>query len=86
MINPYLNFWSFFLRFHTEPIRREQGHFNVKTNSHFVEPGFISVYAYGCEPRLKREFRQEDEEQDDGLSREMEDIFLKGEITEIYRT
>lgn len=64
--------------FHTEPIRREQGHFNVKTNSHFVEPGFISVYAYGCEPRLKREFRQEDEEQDDGLSREMEDIFLKG--------
>ncbi|CAG9864752.1 unnamed protein product [Phyllotreta striolata] len=64
--------------FHTEPIRREQGHFNVKTNSHFVEPGFISVYAYGCEPRLKREFRQEAEEEDDGLSREMEDIFLKG--------
>ncbi|XP_057672476.1 uncharacterized protein LOC130904009 [Diorhabda carinulata] len=68
--------------FHTEPIRREKGHFNVRTNSHFVEPGFISVYAYGCEPKLrehKRHFREEfDEETDEGLSREMEDIFLKG--------
>ncbi|XP_018574284.1 uncharacterized protein LOC108913246 [Anoplophora glabripennis] len=63
--------------FHTEPIRHDRGQFNVRTDSHFVEPGFISVYAYGCEPRLRehrRNFREEDEE----LSREMEDIFLKG--------
>ncbi|XP_072380633.1 uncharacterized protein [Diabrotica undecimpunctata] len=68
--------------FHTEPIRREKGQFNVRTNSHFVEPGFISVYAYGCEPRLrehKRQFGDDiDDEPDEGLSKEMEDIFLKG--------
>ncbi|KAJ3662638.1 hypothetical protein Zmor_006977 [Zophobas morio] len=65
--------------FHTEPIRRERGQFNVKTDSHFLEPGFISVYAYGCEPRLRehrRGFR--DEEENEEMSREMEDIFLKG--------
>ncbi|CAG9831518.1 unnamed protein product [Diabrotica balteata] len=71
--------------FHTEPIRREKGQFNVRTNSHFVEPGFISVYAYGCEPRLrehKRQFRDDiDDEPDEGLSKEMEDIFLKGPLT-----
>ncbi|KAJ8924895.1 hypothetical protein NQ315_001052 [Exocentrus adspersus] len=63
--------------FHTEPIRLERGQFNVRTDSHFVEPGFISVYAYGCEPRnqRRRSFRVEDDEE---LSREMEDIFLKG--------
>ncbi|XP_074039898.1 uncharacterized protein [Leptinotarsa decemlineata] len=62
--------------FHTEPIRRERGHVNVRTDSHFVEPGFISVYAYGCEPKLrehKRNYQENDE-----LSKEMEDIFLKG--------
>ncbi|KAF5304037.1 hypothetical protein FQA39_LY01822 [Lamprigera yunnana] len=69
--------------FNTEPIRSERGQFNVKTDSYFVEPGFISVYAYGCEPGLiqhRRSFRDEsdDEEEDDILSKEMEDIFLKG--------
>ncbi|XP_017786366.1 PREDICTED: uncharacterized protein LOC108569359 [Nicrophorus vespilloides] len=68
--------------FHTEPIRRDRGQFNVRTDSHFLEPGFISVYAYGCDRRLhfrehRRNFREEDEEEED-LSREMEDIFLKG--------
>ncbi|KAK5642139.1 hypothetical protein RI129_008306 [Pyrocoelia pectoralis] len=65
--------------FNTEPIRSERGQFNVRTDSYFVEPGFISVYAYGCEPRLKqhrRSYRDEDEEDD--VSKEMEDIFLKG--------
>ncbi|KAF7267088.1 uncharacterized protein LOC143203986 [Rhynchophorus ferrugineus] len=67
--------------FHTEPIRRERGQFNVKTDSHFLEPGFISVYAYGCEPALRRsqDFdlgRIEEEEEE--TSREMEDVFLKG--------
>ncbi|CAH0547989.1 unnamed protein product [Brassicogethes aeneus] len=46
------------IRFHTEPIRRERGQFNVRTDSHFLEPGFISVYAYGCEPRL-RQYKRE---------------------------
>lgn len=79
-------------RFFTEPIRRERGQFNVRTDSHFLEPGFISVYAYGCERRLKhgrnrgehgrdrehrRDFRDEEDEEE-SISREMEDIFLKG--------
>nr|CAH7722279.1 unnamed protein product [Callosobruchus chinensis] len=64
--------------FHTEPIRRERGQFNVRTDSHFVEPGFISVYAYGCEPKLRQHRRQLREEEEEDLSREMEDIFLKG--------
>ncbi|XP_065160259.1 uncharacterized protein [Atheta coriaria] len=78
--------------FFTEPIRRERGQFNVRTDSHFLEPGFISVYAYGCERRLKhgrnrgehgrdrehrRDFRDEEDEEE-SISREMEDIFLKG--------
>ncbi|KAK9880952.1 hypothetical protein WA026_013276 [Henosepilachna vigintioctopunctata] len=65
--------------FHTEPIRRERGHFNVRTDSHFLEPGFISVYAYGCEPTKFRSYgRDLREEEEDELSREMEDIFLTG--------
>ncbi|KAI4470121.1 hypothetical protein MML48_1g18698 [Holotrichia oblita] len=65
--------------FHTEPIRRERGQFNVRTDSHFLEPGFISVYAYGCEPHLKEHRRSFDNiEDDEELSREMEDIFIKG--------
>lgn len=67
-----------FVRFHTEPIRRERGQFNVKTDSHFLEPGFISVYAYGCESRLREHRRDFSDEEDEDLSREMEDIFLKG--------
>ncbi|KAJ8958142.1 hypothetical protein NQ318_006079 [Aromia moschata] len=63
--------------FRTEPIRRERGQFNVRTDSHFVEPGFISVYAYGCEPRL-RQHRRDSREEDEEMSREMEDVFLKG--------
>ncbi|XP_066147764.1 uncharacterized protein [Euwallacea fornicatus] len=63
--------------FHTEPIRRERGQFNVKTDSHFLEPGFISVYAYGCEPGIKRR-DQPPLEDDEEISREMEDIFLRG--------
>lgn len=35
--------------FHTRPLNQQPGKFNVKTDSEFVEPGFISVYAYGCE-------------------------------------
>lgn len=62
--------------FHTEPIRRERGQFNVKTDSQFLEPGFISVYAYGCEPSLRRE--DQTIEEDDAISREMEDVFLRG--------
>lgn len=72
-----INF-GFYYRFYTEPIRRERGHFNVRTDSHFLEPGFISVYAYGCESRLRehrRDFRDEDEE---AISREIEDMFVKG--------
>ncbi|KAL1517885.1 hypothetical protein ABEB36_001591 [Hypothenemus hampei] len=68
--------------FHTEPIRRERGQFNVKTDSHFLEPGFISVYAYGCEPTLNRRDRGREyeaiEDEDEEISREMEDIFLRG--------
>ncbi|KAG5870137.1 hypothetical protein JTB14_029506 [Gonioctena quinquepunctata] len=63
--------------FHTEPIRRERGYVNVRTDSHFVEPGFISVYAYGCDSKLREQKRNYDENNDE-LSREMEDIFLKG--------
>lgn len=65
-------------RFHTEPIRLERGQFNVRTDSHFLEPGFISVYAYGCEPRYRQHRREFDDPEDDVLSKEMEDIFLKG--------
>lgn len=65
-------------RFHTEPIRRERGQFNVKTDSQFLEPGFISVYAYGCEPSLRRE--DQTIEEDDAISREMEDVFLRGKL------
>ncbi|XP_044766781.1 uncharacterized protein LOC123322820 isoform X1 [Coccinella septempunctata] len=65
--------------FYTEPIRRERGHFNVRTDSHFLEPGFISVYAYECEPTKFRAYSKDlREEEEDELSREMEDIFLKG--------
>lgn len=67
-------------RFYTEPIRRERGQFNVRTDSHFLEPGFISVYAYGCEPKLKEHRRSGGtaEDTDEDISQEMEDIFLKG--------
>lgn len=64
--------------FYTEPIRRERGQFNVRTDSHFLEPGFISVYAYGCEPKLRQHRRDFQEEDEEGISREMEDIFLRG--------
>ncbi|KAF5269976.1 hypothetical protein FQR65_LT05775 [Abscondita terminalis] len=66
--------------FNTEPIRSERGQFNVRTDSYFVEPGFISVYAYGCESRLKQHRRsfRDDEDDDENVSKEMEDIFLKG--------
>lgn len=66
--------------FYTEPVRRERGQFNIRTDSHFLEPGFISVYAYGCEPKMaSKEHRREDNlEEKDEISREMEDIFLKG--------
>lgn len=68
-----------YFSFHTEPIRLERGQFNVRTDSHFLEPGFISVYAYGCEPRRYRDHRREfREEDDDVMSKEMEDVFLKG--------
>lgn len=50
----------------------------MRTDSYFVEPGFISVYAYGCESRLREHKRIVHEEDDDDLSKEMEDIFLKG--------
>ncbi|XP_018332164.1 uncharacterized protein LOC108741755 [Agrilus planipennis] len=67
--------------FHTEPIRRDHGQINVKTDSRFLEPGFISVYAYGCEPaRLIRGQRGRllDIDEEDVISREMEDIFVRG--------
>lgn len=52
----------------------------MRTDSHFLEPGFISVYAYGCEPRFRERQRNLDllDMEDEELSREMEDIFLKG--------
>lgn len=40
--------------FHTRPLHQHPGKFNVKTDSEFVEPGFISVYAYGCEKYINR--------------------------------
>ncbi|GBP33037.1 hypothetical protein EVAR_82877_1 [Eumeta japonica] len=40
--------------FHTRPLNQQPGKFNVKTDSEFVEPGFISVYAYGCERYINR--------------------------------
>lgn len=40
--------------FHTRPLSQQPGKFNVKTDSEFVEPGFISVYAYGCEKYINR--------------------------------
>lgn len=40
--------------FHTRPLHQQPGKFNVKTDSEFVEPGFISVYAYGCERYINR--------------------------------
>ncbi|XP_041987091.1 uncharacterized protein LOC121738892 [Aricia agestis] len=40
--------------FHTTPLNQQPGKFNVKTDSEFVEPGFISVYAYGCEKYINR--------------------------------
>ncbi|CAK1550615.1 unnamed protein product [Leptosia nina] len=40
--------------FHTRPLHQQQGKFNVKTDSEFVEPGFISVYAYGCEKYINK--------------------------------
>lgn len=65
--------------FFTEPVRRERGQFNIRTDSHFLEPGFISVYAYGCGPKPKSlQHRRDDVEEKDEVSREMEDIFLKG--------
>ncbi|KOB69416.1 hypothetical protein OBRU01_17243 [Operophtera brumata] len=47
--------------FHTRPLNQHPGKFNVKTDSEFVEPGFISVYAYGCEKYInKRSTRKKD--------------------------
>ncbi|XP_068618626.1 uncharacterized protein [Battus philenor] len=40
--------------FHTTPLNQQPGKFNVKTDSEFVEPGFISVYAYGCEKYINK--------------------------------
>ncbi|CAH2039843.1 unnamed protein product, partial [Iphiclides podalirius] len=40
--------------FHTTPLNQQPGRFNVKTDSEFVEPGFMSVYAYGCEKYINR--------------------------------
>ncbi|XP_011561574.3 uncharacterized protein LOC105391732 [Plutella xylostella] len=40
--------------FHTRPLNQQPGKFNVKTDSEFFEPGFISVYAYGCERYINR--------------------------------
>ncbi|OWR41154.1 putative NUF1 [Danaus plexippus plexippus] len=40
--------------FHTRPLNQQPGKFNVKTDSEFVEPGFISVYAYGCEKYINK--------------------------------
>lgn len=40
--------------FHTRPLNQHPGKFNVKTDSEFVEPGFISVYAYGCEKYINK--------------------------------
>lgn len=40
--------------FHTIPLNQQPGKFNVKTDSEFVEPGFMSVYAYGCEKYINR--------------------------------
>lgn len=42
------------IEFHTRPLNQQPGKFNVKTDSEFVEPGFISVYAYGCEKYVNR--------------------------------
>lgn len=67
-----------FFRFFTEPIRRERGQFNVRTDSHFLEPGFISLYAYGCDSRLQLHRRAFPDEEYDDLPKEMEDIFLTG--------
>ncbi|VVC96323.1 unnamed protein product [Leptidea sinapis] len=48
--------------FHTRPLNQHPGKFNVKTDSEFVEPGFISVYAYGCEKYInKNSIRNKDD-------------------------
>lgn len=40
--------------FFTQPLNQSPGRFSVKTDSEFIEPGFISVYAYGCEKYISR--------------------------------
>lgn len=45
--------------FHTRPLNQQPGKFNVKTDSEFVEPGFISVYAYGCEKYINRKSKKD---------------------------
>lgn len=50
----------------------------MRTDSHFLEPGFISVYAHDCGPRYREHRREFQDMEDDVMSKEMEDIFLKG--------
>ncbi|XP_077293981.1 uncharacterized protein LOC143916655 [Arctopsyche grandis] len=46
--------------FYTQPLKQSPGRFSVKTDSEFIEPGFISVYAYGCERYISKNLRDYD--------------------------
>lgn len=46
--------------FFTQPLKQSPGRFSVKTDSEFIEPGFISVYAYGCERYISKNLHDYD--------------------------
>ncbi|KAJ6640986.1 hypothetical protein Bhyg_05919 [Pseudolycoriella hygida] len=47
------------IEFHTTPIVEERSRAaSVRTDSHFAEPGFISVYAHGCDGVAPFKYRQ----------------------------
>ncbi|XP_037036043.1 uncharacterized protein LOC119074148 [Bradysia coprophila] len=47
------------IEFHTTPIVEERSRAaSVRTDSHFAEPGFISVYAHGCDGLSPFKYRQ----------------------------
>ncbi|XP_012271548.1 uncharacterized protein LOC105694961 [Orussus abietinus] len=49
------------MEFYTSPIARGKGQMRIRTESSFLEPRFVSIYAYGCRPtRLDKQIKRQD--------------------------
>ncbi|XP_063995883.1 uncharacterized protein LOC135173138 [Diachasmimorpha longicaudata] len=48
--------------FTTSPIARTRGQMRIRTESSFLEPRFVSIYAYACRPlgRVDRQIKRQD--------------------------